>query len=147
MTESPASSSCCEDRSPTETPMYKSPYSSDGSELAIARFMSEFTLDSHDLSVSPGFLHNLPQLYRESSDTDALLVQAVKAVSLVNLSNHTRSTEMAFDAKKAYGSAIALLNKRLSAGAFQSDSTLTAVLFLNYYQVRALPISRIAALI
>lgn len=117
------------------TPLYKSPYVTDWSEHALTRFMSEFTMDTQDLSVSPGFLHNLPQLYQESNEKHSLLVQAVKAVSLVNLSNHTGSNDLALQAKRSYGTAISHLNKTLSAGDFQSDATLTAVLFLNYYQV------------
>lgn len=97
--------------------------------------MSEFTMETHDLKTNPGFLHNLPQLYREASGRDPLLDHAVMAVSLAHHSNQLGSYDVALQARKLYGVSISLLNHELSEGNLQSESTLIAVLFLNYYQV------------
>ncbi|PVH71418.1 hypothetical protein DL98DRAFT_106240 [Cadophora sp. DSE1049] len=107
----------------------------DWNQHALCRFMSEFTMQTHDLKTNPGFLHNLPQLYSESSGRDPLLDHAVMAVSLAHHSNQSGSYDAALQARKLYGVSILLLNKELSEGNLQSESTLIAVLFLNYYQV------------
>jgi len=107
----------------------------DWNQHALCRFMSEFTMETHDLKTNPGFLHNLPQLYREASGRDPLLDHAVMAVSLAHHSNQLGSYDVALQARKLYGVSISLLNHELSEGNLQSESTLIAVLFLNYYQV------------
>lgn len=107
----------------------------DWNQQALCRFMSEFTMQTHDLKTNPGFLHNLPQLYGESRSRDPLLDHAVMAVSLAHHSNQSGSSDAALQARRLYGVSISLLNKELSEGNLQSESTLIAVLFLNYYQV------------
>ncbi|KAL5330597.1 hypothetical protein ACEPPN_000115 [Leptodophora sp. 'Broadleaf-Isolate-01'] len=57
------------------------------------------------------------------------------AVSLAHHSNQSGSYDAALQARKLYGVSISLLNKELSEGNLQSETTLIAVLFLNYYQV------------
>ncbi|KAH9204229.1 hypothetical protein DL95DRAFT_471688 [Leptodontidium sp. 2 PMI_412] len=74
-------------------------------------------MDTDDLNSNPGFLHNLPGIYHEAAGGDTLLDQAVMAVA------------------KSYGASISLLNKTLSEDGLNSDTTLIAVLFLNYYSV------------
>ncbi|CZT46533.1 uncharacterized protein RSE6_06972 [Rhynchosporium secalis] len=88
-----------------------------------------------DLRESPGFLHNLPELYREFSDRDPLLENAVMAVALAHHSNQGGSCDAALQARKLYGLSLSLLNEKLSGGNLQSETALIAVLFLNYYLV------------
>ncbi|KAK0111055.1 hypothetical protein ONS95_001435 [Cadophora gregata] len=116
-------------------PAFKILPQTDWNQHALCRFMSEFTMQTRDLKTNPGFLHNLPQLYCESRGRDPLLDHAVLAVSLAHHSNQSGSYDAALQARKSYGLSISLLNKELSEGNLQSESTLIAVLFLNYYQV------------
>lgn len=67
-------------------------------------------MSTDNLKDSPGFLHNLPQLYTESSGRDLLLNKAVMAVSLAYYSNQSRSYDLAVQARKIYGTSILLLN-------------------------------------
>jgi len=90
---------------------------------------------TNDLKRNPGFLHNLPELHCEASGRDPLLDHAVMAVSLVHQSNQTGSYDAARQARNFYGVSISLLNDELSRGNLKSESTLIAVLFLNFYQV------------
>ncbi|KAH7333133.1 hypothetical protein BKA65DRAFT_40398 [Rhexocercosporidium sp. MPI-PUGE-AT-0058] len=116
-------------------PLSTSPLRTDWNQHALCRFMSEFTMCTDNLRTTPGFLHNLPRLYGEASGQDPLLDNAVMAVSLAHLSNQSGSYDAALQARKLYGVSISLLNKALSEGNLQNDTTLIAVLFLNYYQV------------
>ncbi len=97
--------------------------------------MVEFTMDTDDLNADPGFLHNLKQVYQEAAGDDPLLDKAVMAVAIVHASNYSRSNENAIEARKSYGASISLLNKALSEGNLRNDTTLLAILFLNFYQV------------
>ncbi|KAL2065870.1 hypothetical protein VTL71DRAFT_3540 [Oculimacula yallundae] len=121
-------SSAC---SPACTPLHQT----DWNQHALCRFMAEFTLSTDDMRKSPGFLHNLPQLYHEARERDPLLDHAVMAVALAHLSNQSGSCDAAGEARRLYGLSISLLNKELSDGNLQSETTLIAVLFLNYYLV------------
>ncbi|KAH9207049.1 hypothetical protein DL95DRAFT_450517 [Leptodontidium sp. 2 PMI_412] len=119
----------------TSPPLTTSLLRTDWNQHALCRFMSEFTVGTDNLKANPGFLHNLPQLYGEARGRDLLLDNAVMAVSLAHHSNQSGSYDAALQARKLYGVSISLLNKELSEGNFQSETTLIAVLFLNYYQV------------
>lgn len=92
-------------------------------------------MHTDDLRANPGFLHNLPQLYGEAGGRDPLLDSAVMAVSLAHHSNQCGSYDAALQARKLYGDSISRLNRALSEGDLQTETTLIAVLFLNYYQV------------
>lgn len=119
----------------TSPPLTTSLLRTDWNQHALCRFMSEFTVGTDNLKANPGFLHNLPQLYGEARGRDLLLDNAVMAVSLAHHSNQSGSYDAALQARKLYGVSISLLNKELSEGNLQSETTLIAVLFLNYYQV------------
>lgn len=119
------------------TSLYKSPVSIDWNEPALCRFFADYTMDTDNLKVNPGFLHNLSLLYNEATSNDELLVQAVKACALANFSNQSRSDHFLIKARSAYGKSLALLHKAQSEGQLTSISTLAAVLLMNMYDVRS----------
>ena len=83
----------------------------------------------------PVFFTTLAGLFKEATVQDELLVQAVKAVSLANFSNQSRTDHFLIKSRKAYGESLGLLKMALSDGNLTSVSTLAGVLLLNMYDV------------
>ncbi|KAE9372470.1 hypothetical protein N431DRAFT_558297 [Stipitochalara longipes BDJ] len=59
------------------TPIFRPPVNTDWRDPALCRFFSDFTMDTNDLKVNPGFLHNLSRLFNQAGTHDELLVKAM----------------------------------------------------------------------
>jgi len=118
------------------TRIFRPPVNTDWNDPALCRFFSDYTMDTNNLKINPGFLHNLSRLFNEATAQNELLVKAVRAVSLANFSNQSRTDHFLIKSRKAYGESLTLLKIALSDGNLTSVSTLAGVLLLNMYDVR-----------
>jgi hypothetical protein len=125
-------------REPVKTPngpiLYKS-MSTDWQERSLCRFFSDYVINTDDLQVSPGFLHNIPRIFNRTGSKDSVLRQAVTAVALSNFSNQVGSEDLLIKARWCYGRGLVELHRALSEGRLESDDTLGGCLILNMYEV------------
>jgi hypothetical protein len=118
------------------TPLFQPPVNTGWDEPALCRFFADFMMDTDNLKVNPGFLHNLSRLFSEATAQDELLVKAVRAVSLANFCNQSGSDHFLIKSRNAYSQSLALLKRDLSDGNLTIVSTLAGVLLLNMYDVK-----------
>lgn len=120
-----------------QPPLFQPPVNTDWKEAALCRFFADYTMDISNLTVNPGFLHNLSRLFNEATPQEELLVQAVRAVSLANFATESRSDYFLLKSRKPYGQSLALLKQALTDGNLTNISTLVGVLLLNMHDVRS----------
>jgi hypothetical protein len=121
------------------TPLYQLPVNTDWEDPVLCRFFADYTIDTNNLKVNPGFLHNLSRLFNEATPHDELLVQAIRAVSLANFCTQSRSDQFLIKSRKAYGQCLVLLKQALSNENLTNVSALAGVLLLNMYDVSSPP--------
>lgn len=121
-------------KNPKGPMLYKS-MSTDWQERALCRFFADYVVQTDDLKVSPGFLHNLPRLFNQTNINNSVLRQSVTAVALSSFANQVGSEDLLITARKCYGRSLVEMHRALSERRLESDETLAGCLLLTMYEV------------
>lgn len=102
---------------------------------AISIFFHDYVLFPKNSALGTGYLQNVPELCSKEVEMSALY-QAVSAVALTSLAHRTSLDYLSAQARQRYGIALSLLKGSLrSQEAMKTDSTLAAILCLDFYEV------------
>lgn len=107
----------------------------DWESLAICQFMEDFIYPQLSPDIAYQFLNFLPDLCNKYSDSSCL-TEAISAVALVRFANQNRAPDLDFRARKAYATALTLVNASMKDPLLQkSDQVLATLCLLTKYEI------------
>ena len=108
----------------------------DWEQVAICRFLEDFVYPEQSTPVIAfQYFSFLPKLYNKYS-TRSCLTEAITAVALARLANQVGGPDISIRARKAYASALCMVNKSMSIPETRkSDQVLTSLCLLTKYEL------------